>query len=82
MYFDEEENSWKMYKPFSEKLSEKIDEEVEKIIKWAYERAKKIISDYKDVIHKLAEKLLEKEYMTKEEFAEIVGFENVTPENM
>ena len=82
MYFDEEENSWKMYKPFSEKLSEKIDEEVEKIIKWAYERAKKIISDYKDVIHKLAEKLLEKEYMTKEEFAEIVGFENITPENM
>ena len=81
MYFDDEENTWKMYKPFSEKLSEKIDNEVEKIINWAYERAKKIISDYKDIINKLAKKLLEKEYMTKEEFAEIVGFENITPES-
>ena len=82
MYFDEEENSWKMYKPYSEKLAEKIDEQVSKIISWAYERAKKIISDNKDIMHKLAEKLLEKEYMSKEEFAEILWKENVTPENV
>jgi ATP-dependent Zn protease len=72
MYFDTETNSWQMYKPYSEKLSEKIDEEVEKIIKHAYERAKKIIEENKDIMHHLADKLLEKEYMTKEEFAEIV----------
>ena len=82
MYFDEEENSWKMYKPYSEKLSEKIDEQVSKIISWAYERAKKIISDHKEIMHKLAEKLLEKEYMSKEEFAKILGKENVTPDNV
>jgi len=29
MYFDESQNSWQMYKPFSEKLNEKIDEQVE-----------------------------------------------------
>ncbi len=82
MYFDETENTWQPYKPFSEKLSEKIDKEVEKIITNAYERAKKIITDNKEIIHKLAEKLLEKEYMTKEEFTEILGKENVTPENI
>ena len=82
MYFDTETNSWQMYKPYSEKLSEKIDEEVEKIIKHAYERAKKIIEENKDIMHHLADKLLEKEYMTKEEFAEIVWKENVEPEDI
>ncbi len=81
MYFDDEENTWKAYKPFSEKLSERIDEEVEKIIKRAYERAKNIIKDNQEIMHKLAEKLLEKEYMSKEEFSQIVGIENITPEN-
>jgi len=72
MYFDEEQNSWQMYKPFSEKLSEKIDDQVEKIISNAYKKSRKIILENKDVLHKLADKLLEKEYMSKEEFAEIL----------
>jgi len=72
MYFDEEQNSWQMYKQFSEKLSEKIDDQVEKIISNAYKRSRKIILENKDVLHKLADKLLEKEYMSKEEFAEIL----------
>jgi ATP-dependent Zn protease len=33
-------------------------------------------------MHHLADKLLEKEYMTKEEFAEIVWKENVEPEDI
>lgn len=82
MYFDEEQNERKAYKPFSEKLSERIDEEVEKIIKNAYQRAIEIIEKYKDKIHKLAEKLLEKEYMSKEEFTQIVWFEKVTPDKL
>ena len=82
MYFDEEQNSWQMYKQFSEKLSEKIDDQVEKIISNAYKRSRKIILENKDVLHKLADKLLEKEYMSKEEFAEILWKENVEPENI
>lgn len=82
MYFDEEQNSWQMYKPFSEKLAEKIDEQVEKIISSSYERSKKIIIEHKDVLHKLADKLLEKEYMSKEEFSEIIWKENIEPEDI
>ena len=82
MYFDEEQGSWQMYKPFSEKLNEKIDEQVEKIISNAYSRAKEIISSNKDIMHKLAKKLLEKEYMSKEEFAEIIWKENVEAEDI
>jgi cell division protease FtsH len=72
MYFDEQQNSWAMYKPYSEKLAEKIDEQVEKYISQAYTRAKELIKEHKDIMHKLADRLLEKEYMTKEEFAEIL----------
>jgi len=82
MYFDEEQNSWTMYKPYSEKLAEKIDEQVEKYIKEAYERAKAIIREHKDIMHKLADRLLEKEYMTKEEFAEILWKENQQAEDI
>ena len=65
-----------------EKLSKKIDDQVEKIISNAYKRSRKIILENKDVLHKLADKLLEKEYMSKEEFAEILWKENVEPENI
>ena len=82
MYFDEEQNSWNMYKPYSEKLAEKIDEQVEKYIKQAYEKAKTIIEENKSIMHKLAERLLEKEYMSKEEFAEILWKENVQAEEI
>jgi len=79
MYFDENQGSWQMYKPFSEKLNEKIDEQVEIIINLAYKRAKELIIANKDIIHKLADKLLEKEYMSKEEFTEIIWKKNVEP---
>jgi len=82
MYFDEAQNSWQMYKPFSEKLNEKIDEQVEQIISNAYKKAKEMILSHKDIMHKLAEKLLEKEYMSKEEFAEIIWKENVEAEDV
>lgn len=82
MYFDEQEWSWQMYKPYSEKLSEKIDEQVEKYIYQAYKKAKEIISEHKDIMHKLADRLLEKEYMSKEEFAEIIWKENQQPKDI
>jgi len=82
MYFDEEQNSWQMYRPFSEKLSERIDEQVEKIISIAYERSKKLIIKHKNIIHKLADRLLEKEYMSKEEFIDILWKTNVEPEDI
>jgi len=82
MYFDEQEWSWQMYKPYSEKLSEKIDEQVEKYISKSFKKAKEIILEHKDIMHKLADRLLEKEYMSKEEFVEIIWKENQQPKDI
>ncbi len=82
MYFDEGQGEWQMYKPFSEKLNEKIDEQVEELISTAYAKAKEMILSNKDTMHKLAKKLLEKEYMSKEEFAKIIWKENVEAEDI
>ena len=82
MYFDEGQGEWQMYKPFSEKLNEKIDEQVEELISTAYAKAKEMILSNKDIMHKLAKKLLEKEYMSKEEFAKIIWKENVEAEDI
>ncbi len=68
MYLDEDRWEWMPYKPFSEKTAEKIDEKIKEILHQAYQKAKNIISKNKDKIQKLAQILLEKEYLTKEEF--------------
>jgi len=72
VYFDEESMQWLPFKKFSEKTNEIIDEKVKNILKNAYEKAKKILIENKDTIHKLAKILLEKEYLTREEFESIM----------
>ena len=49
-----------------------IDEEVLRIIKEAHEKARRIISENLDIMHKAAAFLIEKETITGEEFMEIV----------
>jgi cell division protease FtsH len=72
VYFDEEKMQWLPFKKFSEKTNEIIDEKVKNILKTAYEKAKKILKENADTIHKLAKILLEKEYLTREEFESIM----------
>lgn len=60
-------------KNYSEKTAQDIDTEVHNIIEDARERAKKIINEKRDKLDKLAEVLLAKETIEKEEFDEIVG---------
>ena len=55
-------------RPYGENIASEIDNEVRDIIGGCYEKAKKIISDYRDVLDKSAELLLEKEKITREEF--------------
>ncbi len=68
MYLDEDRWEWTPYKPFSEKTAEKIDEKIKHILNQAYKKAKDIITKNKDKIQKLTQILLEKEYLTKDEF--------------
>ena len=55
-------------KNFSEKTSEMIDREVKKIMDNCYERATTILKDNMDILHKLAELLIDKERIGREEF--------------
>ncbi len=53
---------------YSEGVASAIDAEVKSIIDHAYEEAKHIIGEYRDVLDRCADLLLEKEKITREEF--------------
>lgn len=55
-------------KDFSEKTAEEIDREVREIILGCYNAAKKILIDNRDKLDKVANTLLEKEVLGKDEF--------------
>lgn len=65
------ENSFQ--KPYSEKTAEQIDAEVRNIIETAYSRSKDILTKHKEQLSKLAQQLLEKEVIFKEDLEEIFG---------
>ena len=56
---------------YSEETASIIDEETKRIVDTGYNRAKQILSDNIDKLHKVAEILLEKEKIEAEEFEEI-----------
>lgn len=60
-------------KPYSEKTAEIIDEEVKKMTDIAYQRAKNILTEKKELLIKLANRLLEREVIFKEDLEEILG---------
>ncbi len=58
---------------YSEKIAAKIDKEVEKFVKTAENQAKKILTKKRNLLEKVAKKLIEKETIEKEEFEELIG---------
>jgi cell division protease FtsH len=62
-----------IYRDFSEKIAEKIDKEVEKFIKNAQNRAMGILKRKRKILENLAQKLIEKETIEREEFEKIIG---------
>jgi len=79
--FHDPQNEYNFNKPYSEKTSELIDQEVRKIIAGAYDRTKQLLTDKRDGLEKLAQKLLEKEILFQADLEEILGkrpFENRT----
>lgn len=53
---------------YSESVARTIDDEVKGIIDNCYSEAKKILTEYMDVLHNCAKLLIEKERITREEF--------------
>lgn len=69
--FEAEANNytWVMEKPLvSDDTIKKIDIKIKEILQWAYNKALKLIKDNKNLHKKIAEKLLEVEELTEEEF--------------
>lgn len=64
-------------KDYSEKMAEKIDEEIYNIIEKAKFQAEEIIKEKEDLLRKVSKALMEKETLEKEEFEEIVGEKEV-----
>ena len=56
---------------YSEAVAEKIDAEVSNIVKTCYKQAKDILTEHKEKLIEVAEKLLVQETISKEEFDEI-----------
>ena len=56
---------------YSEAVAQRIDEEVQKLVHKAYDRAKAILTQYRDILDRVAQALLEKETLTREEFEAI-----------
>ncbi len=62
-------------KTYSEETAGIIDEEIKKIIDQAYNRAKQILTDHIDKLHRVAGILLEKEKIESDEFEQIFAEE-------
>jgi len=64
---------------YSEAVAEQIDKEVRILVNDAYEKAKKILLQYRDALDSIARKLLEVETLSREEFEAI--FPPPSPKN-
>ena len=73
-YYDSQgQNDYAMDKPYSQETAVVIDAEISKIIEGEYERAIKILSDNRSKLDALAQMLLDKEVIFKENVEEIFG---------
>ncbi len=59
--------------PISQEMMAKVDQEIKKILDQAYQNAKKILIEKKDLLNKVSEVLVKKESLDQEEFEKIVG---------
>jgi cell division protease FtsH len=69
MFLDGETES----KNYSDEIAVQIDREVERIIREAEKEAEKILQENKNVLEKIAKRLIEKETIEREEFEELIG---------
>lgn len=62
-----------MTKPFSDKTATIIDEEIHRIVDECYQRCKQLLTEKKDDVEKVAQRLLAKEVITREDMIELLG---------
>ena len=73
-YYDSSgQSEYNFTKPYSEETARKIDHEISEIIEKQYERAISLLATSKDKLIKLADRLLEKEVIFKDDLENILG---------
>ncbi len=73
-YYDSQDSDgYGFNKPYSEKTAQIIDEEISKIIEAQYLRAKELLTNNKEKLSVLADLLLEKEVIFKENLEDVFG---------
>ena len=73
-YYDSSgQNEYGFTKPYSEETAQTIDQEISKLIEAQYTRAIEVLQKNKDKLTELAERLLEKEVIFKEDLEKIFG---------
>ncbi len=73
-YYDSSgQNEYNFSKPYSEETAKVIDEEISNLIESQYERAVQILEENKDKLNQLADILIEKEVIFKDDLEAIFG---------
>nr|WP_294948249.1 ATP-dependent zinc metalloprotease FtsH [uncultured Mucilaginibacter sp.] len=79
--FNDQQGEYQFNRPYSEKTSELIDNEVRNQISEVYARTKALLIDKREGLEKLANKLIEKEILFQSDLEELLGkrpFDNRT----
>ncbi|WP_338410884.1 ATP-dependent zinc metalloprotease FtsH [uncultured Flavobacterium sp.] len=80
-YYDSSgQNDYNFSKPYSEETAKVIDNEISILIESQYQRAIKILEENKDKLNKLADILIEKEVIFKDDLETIFGKRNFKEE--
>ena len=63
----------------SEETARKIDEEIKKVIDWAFQEAKRILTENRELLDRCSKALLERETINAEEFEKLIKGEELEP---
>lgn len=72
-YVDRGHDEYRMYKTYSDTTAQLIDQKIKTYIAECYEKSKKIIEKNRELITSLSVVLLDKEYLSKEEFESMIA---------
>ena len=76
-YFNDSEDT-EFVRPYSEKMAELLDQKIKNYLDIAYTKSKKILTENRDLIEKMCKILLQKEYLSSEEFEKMMNGEELS----
>merc|ERR1712000_472747 len=72
-YIHYKDDEQRLHKPFSEETARQIDLEVTRIVDDAYKQCKDLLLEKKDQVQAIAEELLKKEMLVRDDLVRILG---------